>query len=105
MHLNRLLSVFALFACLVPGIAGAQVALTAVRVWPAPDYTRLTLESPSPLRYTLSNQPNPARLVLELQNVQPNTLLETLPGRIGQDDPLIARAEVQRARADGVRIV
>ena len=102
---QRFAAVFALLAWLLPGISAAQVALTAVRVWPAPDYTRLTLESATPLRYSLSSQSNPAQLVLELQNVQANTVLEALPGRIGANDPLIARAEVQRGNGDGARIV
>ncbi len=102
---QRLAAILALLAWLLPGISAAQVALTAVRVWPAPEYTRLTLESATPLRYTVASQSNPARLVLELQNVQANTVLEALPARIGANDPLIARAEVQRGSGDGTRIV
>ena len=45
--------------------------IRAVRIWPAPDYTRLTLESDEPLRYNLLTLANPERLVLDLENVEP----------------------------------
>src|SRR5690349_7268694 len=41
----------------------------AVRVWPAPEYTRVTLESAEPLRHHLSTVKDPERLVLDLEGV------------------------------------
>lgn len=94
-----------LAACLMPLTAHAQVPVTAVRVWPSPEYTRLTLESPKPLRYALSSEAGHGRLVLELHNARGGAALESLPGRIAASDPLIARAELLDQGAAPVRIV
>jgi N-acetylmuramoyl-L-alanine amidase len=85
--------------------AHAQVSVSAVRVWPAPEYTRVTLESPQALRYSLSTDEHGNRLVLDLENAAPGAALEGLPARIAPADPLIARAQVLHARPDLVRIV
>jgi N-acetylmuramoyl-L-alanine amidase len=95
----------ALLALLLPLAAAAQVAVTAVRVWPSPEYTRLTFESAQPLRYALPRDPDPSRLILELQNAQLADVLETLPARVPADDPIIAGAQVQQIRPGTVRIV
>jgi N-acetylmuramoyl-L-alanine amidase len=101
----RVLVLAALLACLAPSAtAAAPAGVTAVRVWPSPEYTRLTLESAKPLRYTLSSHPNPERLVLDLDNAALAGPIAGLPGRIASGDPLIARAEVTAPRADAVRI-
>ena len=39
----------------------------AVRIWPAPEYTRVTLESGEPLRHHLITIKDPERLVLDLE--------------------------------------
>src|SRR6266568_1555138 len=46
---------------------GPIESLKAVRVWPAQDYTRVTLESDKPLRHSLLTVRNPERLVLDLK--------------------------------------
>jgi N-acetylmuramoyl-L-alanine amidase len=102
--IRRLVSFLILLTCVLPGWAAAQVPVSAVRVWPAPEYTRLTLESPQPLRYALSSATGSNRLVLHLQNAQPGSVLGSLPGRIAGNDPLVAWAEVLPA-AEGVLIV
>src|SRR4051812_47286095 len=43
----------ALFLALLSGAARPAEPVSAVRVWPSTDYTRLTLETAAPLRYTL----------------------------------------------------
>ena len=93
----------AVLACMPPCVAAAQVVVSAVRIWPAPEYTRLTLESRQPLRYVLSAEQN--RLVLELHNVQSGGVLDTLPARVAPNDRLIARAQLQQPQTDIVRIV
>jgi N-acetylmuramoyl-L-alanine amidase len=90
---------------LLPGLACAAVPITAVRVWPAPEYTRLTIESPRPIEYTLFTMQGPERLVLDLEDVDGRGILETLPSRIGNSDPFVAQARVARNRPGVVRIV
>ena len=48
--LHALLKTFLLCGLLVSGWAQA-VQLSAVRVWPSPDYTRITLEARQPVSY------------------------------------------------------
>src|SRR4051794_2929855 len=45
-------------------VGAAQAQVLSSRIWPAPDYTRLTIESKSELKYTLFGVKDPERLVL-----------------------------------------
>jgi N-acetylmuramoyl-L-alanine amidase len=91
--------------CLVPAPAGASVAISDVRVWPAPEYTRITIESAKPIEYTVFTMRAPERLVLDLEDVELDAQLEGLPGRVGLDDPYIAHVRVARNRSGVVRLV
>jgi N-acetylmuramoyl-L-alanine amidase len=99
---GRLIGLFLLLLC---AGAHAQVSVSAVRVWPAPEYTRVTLESPQVLRYSLAVDEDGNRLLLDLENAAPGAALAALPTRIAPADPLIARAQVLQPRPDLVRIV
>jgi len=81
------------------------VEVSAVRVWPAPEYTRITLESAQPIEYALFTVKDPHRLVLDLEGVELSKALESLPGRIGPDDAYIAQARVARHKAGVLRLV
>ncbi|HET6493629.1 MAG TPA: AMIN domain-containing protein, partial [Burkholderiales bacterium] len=48
-------------------IAQSGIQITASRVWPARDYTRITLESRTPIRHNLFSVKDPERLVLDLE--------------------------------------
>src|ERR1044071_8569521 len=50
---------------LLAGAAQAQVV--AARIWPAPEYTRVTLETKEELKFALFSVKDPERLVLELE--------------------------------------
>ena len=90
---------------LPPSPALAATAVSAVRVWPAPDYTRLTIESPEAIEYTLFTLKDPDRVVVDLEGVDFNAALESLPSRIAPDDPYIGEARVGRYRPGVVRVV
>src|SRR4051812_21152790 len=45
----------------------AQAQVTATRMWPARDYTRLTIESKAPVKYEVLSVTNPDRVVLDLE--------------------------------------
>ena len=45
----------------------AQAQVLSSRIWPARDYTRLTVESKGELKYTLFAVKDPERLVLDLE--------------------------------------
>src|SRR5712692_3539859 len=59
-------------ACLAAGLAcfflaSAEAQVVASRIWPARDYTRLTLESKAELKYQVFAVKDPERLVLDLE--------------------------------------
>ncbi|MBN9126625.1 MAG: AMIN domain-containing protein, partial [Nitrosospira sp.] len=47
----------------------ADTRIASVRVWPATEYTRFTLESASPSEYSVSTVKNPDRVVIDLKDV------------------------------------
>ena len=83
----------------------AATAITAARIWPAQDYTRLTLESKQPIRYNLFSLKNPERLVVDLEDVEINPALNQLADKIGNDDPYIKSVRVGRFKPGVVRLV
>jgi N-acetylmuramoyl-L-alanine amidase len=85
--------------------AFAEVAITSTRIWPAQDYTRLTLESKQPIRYNLFTLTGPDRLVIDLEDVEINAALNDLVGKIGNDDPYIKSVRVGRFKPGVVRLV
>lgn len=86
-----------------PGFAATQIA--SVRVWPAQEYTRLTLESDAPIVYNVFTVGTPARLVLDLEDVEFNTTLEQLPAKISPADPYVSGVRIGRFRPGVVRLV
>ena len=89
------------------GVAHAQaaVAIKAIRVWPAQDYTRITIESNQTVRYNQFTIKNPDRLVIDLERVELNDTLNALSNKIGADDPYIKSARVAHFKPGVVRLV
>jgi N-acetylmuramoyl-L-alanine amidase len=85
--------------------AHAAIAISATRVWPAQDYTRLTLESGQSINYSVLTLKNPERLVVDLENVDINASLNELSSKIGNDDPYIRSVRVGRFKPGVVRLV
>jgi N-acetylmuramoyl-L-alanine amidase len=89
--------------------AGAAPTLLAVRVWPAADYTRVTLEYQAamsqPLSFSHLLLKNPDRLVLDIEGVEFNSVLQSLPGKILENDPQIRLIRAGRFKPEVVRIV
>src|SRR5437867_1864464 len=46
-------------------VASADAQVTASRIWPARDYTRLTLEAQAEIKYQMFSVKDPERLVLD----------------------------------------
>ena len=85
--------------------AVAQEQIVAARLWPAPDYTRLTLESKHPIKFKLFSVKGPDRLVLDLEGVDLGPALQELQSKVSADDPYIQSLRVARNRSDVVRVV
>ena len=83
----------------------AAVAVSAVRVWPAQDYTRLTLESRQAIRHNMFTVSDPERLVIDLEDVELDNTLNGLTRLVGDDDPYIKSVRVGRFKPGVVRLV
>lgn len=79
--------------------------IMSVRVWPAPDYTRVTLESDQPLTATHFIVPDPPRLVVDVKGLVLSPQLKDLVGKIKPDDPFIRDVRVAQYAPDVVRLV
>ncbi|OZB74221.1 MAG: N-acetylmuramoyl-L-alanine amidase [Thiomonas sp. 14-64-326] len=79
--------------------------LMSIRVWPAPEYTRLTLESDGPLSATHQVLSDPPRLVVDIQGLQLDNQLRDLAGKVKADDPFIKDVRVGQFKPDVVRLV
>lgn len=87
------------------GFASTDTQVNAVRVWPAPDYTRLTLESPLPIQYTVNTIGNPDRVVIDLEDAQLTSALKELPDKIDSSDPYIRAVRIGRFKPNVIRLV
>jgi N-acetylmuramoyl-L-alanine amidase len=97
----------ALMTLLVTPIGLAQTAtrIIAVRVWPARDYTRVTLEGAETLKFSHQIVKNPERLVVDLEGIEFNSVLQSLPEKISETDPYIKLIRAGRNRPGVVRLV
>ncbi|RCX09783.1 N-acetylmuramoyl-L-alanine amidase [Extensimonas vulgaris] len=79
--------------------------IVAVRVWPAPEYSRVTIESDAPLvtRQTFVNAP--PRLAVDIEGIDLNPALRELVAKVKADDPNIAGIRVGQYAPNVVRLV
>ncbi len=91
-----------LLACFVT-FAEAQVQ--SARIWPARDYTRVTIESKEKLEYTIFSLKDPERLVLDLQTNDLPPALAELDTKIAAEDPYVGGLRVARNRPGVIRLV
>jgi N-acetylmuramoyl-L-alanine amidase len=85
--------------------AGGQASIVAVRVWPATDYTRVTIESDRPLAAKHFLVDSPHRLVIDVTGLSLSPGLRELIGKVKADDPYIAGVRVGQNTPTVVRIV
>lgn len=83
----------------------ANPSVLAVRVWPAADYTRVTLETDAQVKFSHFAVKNPDRLVVDLEGVELNGVLDSLSGKITTDDPNIKLLRAGRFKPGVVRLV
>jgi N-acetylmuramoyl-L-alanine amidase len=79
--------------------------ILAVRVWPAPDYTRVTIESDGLLLSKQTVVPDPPRLAVDIPGIELNPALRELVAKVKPDDPFIAGIRVGQGTPSGVRLV
>ncbi len=88
----------------LPRAAWAGV-VRAVRVWPAAQYTRVTLESEAALAATHQRLSNPERLVIDISGLELSAELRELVAKVQPDDPFIAGVRVGQLQPRVVRLV
>ncbi|MEO0314067.1 MAG: N-acetylmuramoyl-L-alanine amidase [Pseudomonadota bacterium] len=93
-----------LFSLFTTGTARAA-GIVAVRVWPAADYTRVTLENDSKLKASHFVVKDPHRLVVEIEGVELDAKLKSLVAKIQPNDPYIAQVRVGQNRPGVIRMV
>ena len=79
--------------------------IVAVRVWPAADYTRVTIESDARLGARHFIAQNPPRLVIDIDGLELSPALRELVGKVRADDPFIAGLRVGQYQPRTVRLV
>ncbi|MBC7919338.1 MAG: N-acetylmuramoyl-L-alanine amidase, partial [Rhodoferax sp.] len=88
----------------LPHIAWGATILT-VRVWPAPEYSRVTIESDAALSATQNFVANPPRLAVDIEGITLNPALKELVAKVKADDPNIAGIRVGQFNPTTVRLV
>lgn len=93
-----------LFGATFAGIAQAS-AIVAVRVWPAKDYSRVTIETDRALEASSFLVDNPDRLVVDIQGLALDGPLKDLVSKVQPNDPYIGQVRVGQNRPNVVRLV
>jgi N-acetylmuramoyl-L-alanine amidase len=87
----------------------AQIArgatILAVRVWPADDYSRVTIESDGVLDSRQIIVTNPPRLAVDIDGIELNPALRELVAKVKADDPFIAGIRVGQNAPGVIRLV
>ncbi len=94
-----------LLVALYPSFALSSTEIASTRMWPAKEYTRVTIESAARIRYSVFSVPAPDRIVLDLEGVAANPHIDALPGKVSPDDPYVKSIRVGRFKPTVLRIV
>ncbi len=90
-------------------LGAAQIArgatIVAVRIWPAPDYSRVTIESDGALVARTTPVADPPRLAVDLEGIELNAALRELVAKVRADDPHIAGIRVGQFAPGVARLV
>ena len=91
-------------------LLGAQhiargAGILSVRIWPAPDYSRVTIESDANLVTRQTQITNPPRLALDIDGIELSPQLRELVAKVRADDPNIAGIRVGQYQPGTVRLV
>ncbi len=79
--------------------------VTATRLWPAADYTRLTIEATSEITQKMILLRDPDRLVLDLEGIDLNANIKSLVNAVSVNDPYIKQVRVANFKQNVVRVV
>jgi len=94
-----------LFLLIFTSKAYSKNDVNAVRIWPAQEYTRITIESIAPLNNDQMILKNPERVVIDLKDIAINAIIKTLPSQLSVNDPNIKKIRVAQFTPNVTRIV
>ena len=96
----------ALMLSVVPCTANAA-QMVDVRMWPAKEYTRVTLEHDQPIkfRYFVVRSPKPIRLVVDIENLQLTARLQKMISAVSPKDPFVTAIRIGQFSPKVVRLV
>ena len=98
-------NIFILILALFPSHIIAKNLIESARIWPAREYTRVTLESAMPISNDQMILKNPDRLVIDLHNINLNDNLKNLTTKILSSDPNIKQIRVAKFNSQVTRVV
>ncbi len=102
---RSLLKVGSLVLLLGPHHIARGASVLAVRIWPAEDYTRVTIESDTRLVSRSSFVDNPPRLAVDIEGLDLMPGLRDLVAQLRSDDPNIGGIRVAQFAPNVVRLV
>jgi N-acetylmuramoyl-L-alanine amidase len=94
-----------LLSQIVVATAKAAEIVSSIRIWPALEYTRITFESRAPLRHAMLLVKDPARLVLDLEDVDLASIQKEIPGKLVDGDPYVSSVRAALNKPGVVRLV
>jgi N-acetylmuramoyl-L-alanine amidase len=94
-----------LLLSVIAPLPASAAQIMAVRVWPADEYTRVTLENDGELKTTHFMVPDPPRLVVDIDGLALNDTLKSLVAKVNSNDPYIRQVRVGQNRPNVVRLV
>lgn len=83
----------------------AGQTVVATRVWPAEDYTRMTLESAKSFDVAIQQLKNPNRVVLDLKGAVLDTKLRKVVEQVALNDPFIKKIRLGHFKPGVIRLV
>lgn len=86
-------------------LAATASSIVAVRVWPAEDYTRVTIEHKGLVKFTHSMVRNPERLVVDIEGIELNSVMKSLGDKVSPGDPYIRQLRAANYKPGVVRLV
>ncbi len=94
-------------ACLLSLMSATFAAdnIIATRVWPSQDYTRITIESSKPFVYKMQVIANPARVVLDIEDIDLSPMLKSFNDKVLPNDPYIKQIRVAKFQQNVLRLV
>lgn len=84
---------------------GHATSLLAIRVWPAQDYTRVTIESKHQIKFTQNFSANNNQTIIDLYDINVNAMLNELPAKIIAIDPQIKNVRLEQLSSNVTRLI